>query len=160
MGHGGRAYFRWVLGQFGRRDQQCRSGTEIGSGLRASLPLCGGEGANRRREASFRASVEGLDSFEARVSPVLRCRRLSSHRTPTWNARFGRSKCTIAAKVPAKTGTTISYAMAAALQVRRETRDRHQEQLNRYRFRHRPLAYLAFLETRWDQATWTGVLPP
>src|SRR6266571_6127235 len=100
MGPGGRAYFRWVLGQCGRRAQQCRSGTEIGSVLRASLPLCGGEGANRRREASFRASVEGFDSFEARVSPVLRCRRLSSHRTPTWNARFGRSKCTIAAKVP------------------------------------------------------------
>ncbi len=40
-------------------------------------------------------------------------------------------------------------------QVRQETRDRHQEQLNRYRFRHRPLAYLASLETRWKQAACT-----
>lgn len=40
-------------------------------------------------------------------------------------------------------------------QVRQETRDRHQEQLNRYRFRHRPLAYLASLETRWEQASCT-----
>ena len=54
----------------------------------------------------------------------------------------------------------LHVASASWRQVRRETRDRHQEQLNRYRFRHRPLAYLAFLETRWEQATWMGVLPP
>ena len=40
-------------------------------------------------------------------------------------------------------------------EVRQQTRDRHQEQLNRYRFRHRPLAYLASLETRWRQVTCT-----
>ncbi|HLZ57789.1 MAG TPA: hypothetical protein VKR06_12640 [Ktedonosporobacter sp.] len=45
-------------------------------------------------------------------------------------------------------------------QVRQETRDRHQEQLNRFRFRHRPLAYLASLETRWEQTSCTRVLPP
>ena len=45
-------------------------------------------------------------------------------------------------------------------QVRQETRTCHQEQLNRYRFRHRPLAYLAALETRWQQASCMGVLPP
>ena len=44
-------------------------------------------------------------------------------------------------------------------QVRQETRTCHQEQLNRYRFRHRPLAYLAALETRWQQASCTRVLP-
>jgi hypothetical protein len=45
-------------------------------------------------------------------------------------------------------------------QVRQETRNSHQEQLNRYRFLHRPLAYLAALETRWEQACCTRVLPP
>jgi hypothetical protein len=46
-------------------------------------------------------------------------------------------------------------APAAFRQVRQETRDRHQEQLNRYRFRHRPLAYLQALEARWEQASCT-----
>lgn len=45
-------------------------------------------------------------------------------------------------------------------QVRQETRQSHQEQLNRFRFRHRPLAYLASLEIRWQQASCTEVLPP
>ncbi len=45
-------------------------------------------------------------------------------------------------------------------QVRQETRDAHQEQLNRYRFRHRPLAYLAALEVRWEQTCCTNILPP
>jgi hypothetical protein len=45
-------------------------------------------------------------------------------------------------------------------QVRQETRDSHQEQLNRYRFLHRPLAYLAALEARWERACSTRVLPP
>jgi hypothetical protein len=40
-------------------------------------------------------------------------------------------------------------------EVRQQTRDRHQEQLNRYRFRHQPLAYLTALETRWKQVTCT-----
>ncbi len=51
-------------------------------------------------------------------------------------------------------------APASWRQVRQETRDSHQEQLNRFRFRHRPLAYLTSLETRWEQASCTGVLPP
>jgi hypothetical protein len=51
-------------------------------------------------------------------------------------------------------------APASWRQVRQETRDSHQEQLNRYRFRHRPLAYLAALEARWERASCTGVLPP
>jgi hypothetical protein len=42
--------------------------------------------------------------------------------------------------------------IAAFRQVRQETRDCHQEQLNRYRFRHRPLTYLQALEARWEQA--------
>lgn len=46
-------------------------------------------------------------------------------------------------------------APAAFRQVRQETRDRHREQLNRYRFRHRPLAYLQALEGRWEQAACT-----
>jgi len=46
-------------------------------------------------------------------------------------------------------------APAAFRQVRQETRDRHQEQLNRYRFRHRPLVYLQALEARWEQAVCT-----
>jgi hypothetical protein len=54
----------------------------------------------------------------------------------------------------------VRVAPASWRQVRQETRNCHDEQLNRYRFRHRPLAYLAFLETRWEQATWTEVLPP
>lgn len=49
---------------------------------------------------------------------------------------------------------------AAFRQVRQETRQSHQEQLNRFRFRHRPLAYLASLEIRWEQASGTEVLPP
>jgi len=101
-----------------------------------------------------------------------------------WNERFVRSRCSIAASVDAKTGTIISYDMDAVLQaqewwmhqpngevqlqarlqqvvpslwrqVRQETRDCHQEQLNRYRFRHRPLDYLASLEMRWEQTTGT-----
>ena len=44
--------------------------------------------------------------------------------------------------------------------VRQETRQGHQEQLNRFRFRHRPLESLASLEMRWEQTTGTGVLPP
>lgn len=40
-------------------------------------------------------------------------------------------------------------------EVRQQTRDRQQEQLNRYRFRHRPLTYLAALETRWKHVTCT-----
>ncbi len=46
-------------------------------------------------------------------------------------------------------------APASWRHVRQETRDSHQEQLNRYRFRHRPLAYLAALEARWEQASCT-----
>jgi hypothetical protein len=44
--------------------------------------------------------------------------------------------------------------------VRLETRQCHMEQLNRFRFRQRPLDYLASLEMRWGQTTGTGVLPP
>jgi hypothetical protein len=44
--------------------------------------------------------------------------------------------------------------------VRQQTRHCHQEQLNRFRFRQRPLDYLASLELRWEQTTGTGVLPP
>jgi hypothetical protein len=45
-------------------------------------------------------------------------------------------------------------------QVRQQTRDRHQEQLHRYRFRHQPLSSLASLEKRWEQTAGTRVLPP
>ncbi len=45
-------------------------------------------------------------------------------------------------------------------QVRQETRHCHMEQLNRFRFRHHPLDYLASLEMRWEQTTGTRVLPP
>jgi len=44
--------------------------------------------------------------------------------------------------------------------VRQETHHCHQEQLNRFRFRHRPLDYLASLEKQWEQTISTGVLPP
>lgn len=44
--------------------------------------------------------------------------------------------------------------------VRQETRSCHLEQLNRFRFRHRPLETLASLEMRWEQTIGTGVLPP
>jgi len=44
--------------------------------------------------------------------------------------------------------------------VRQETRQCHMEQLNRFRFRHRPLDYLDALEMRWEQTTCTSVLPP
>jgi hypothetical protein len=37
---------------------------------------------------------------------------------------------------------------------------KHLEQLNRFRFRHKPLESLASLEMRWEQTTGTGVLPP
>lgn len=37
-------------------------------------------------------------------------------------------------------------------QTRLDTRQCHQEQFHRYRFRHRPLEYLASLEQRWGQA--------
>ena len=35
--------------------------------------------------------------------------------------------------------------------IRQETRQCHLEQLNRYRFRHRPVEYLISLELRWEQ---------
>ena len=44
--------------------------------------------------------------------------------------------------------------------VRQQTRQCHREQLNRFRFRHRPLESLAALEMRWEQTNGTGVLPP
>ena len=40
-------------------------------------------------------------------------------------------------------------------QVRQQTRFSHREQLNRYRFRHQPLAYLAQLEAQWEQTVCT-----
>jgi hypothetical protein len=49
----------------------------------------------------------------------------------------------------------VHVAPGSWRQVRQETRLCHQEQLNRYRFRHRPLAYLASLEIRWEQASCT-----
>ncbi len=51
-------------------------------------------------------------------------------------------------------------AASAWRRVRQETRQCHLEQLNRFRFRHRPLEYLASLEMRWEQTTSTRVLPP
>jgi hypothetical protein len=39
--------------------------------------------------------------------------------------------------------------------VRQQTRDRHREQLNRFRFRHHPHAYLAALEQRWQHTACT-----
>ncbi len=39
--------------------------------------------------------------------------------------------------------------------VRQETRQSHLEQLNRFRFRHRPLQYLTSLEMRWEQTIGT-----
>jgi hypothetical protein len=39
--------------------------------------------------------------------------------------------------------------------VRQQTREGHGEQLNRFRFRHHPQAYLASLERRWEQAACT-----
>jgi hypothetical protein len=39
--------------------------------------------------------------------------------------------------------------------VRQQTRHCHLEQLNRFRFRHRPLEYLASLEMRWVQTSGT-----
>lgn len=39
--------------------------------------------------------------------------------------------------------------------VRQQTRQCHLEQLNRFRFRHRPLEYLTSLEMRWEQTTCT-----
>jgi len=39
--------------------------------------------------------------------------------------------------------------------VRQETRHCHREQLNRFRFRHKPLESLASLELRWEQTTGT-----
>jgi hypothetical protein len=44
--------------------------------------------------------------------------------------------------------------------IRQETRQCHREQLNRFRFRQKPLESLASLERRWEQTTRTGVLPP
>ena len=44
--------------------------------------------------------------------------------------------------------------------VRLQTRHCHLEQLNRFRFRHHPLQYLASLEMRWEQTLGTEVLPP
>lgn len=40
-------------------------------------------------------------------------------------------------------------------QVRRQTRQCHQEQLNRYRFRHQPVVYLASLEAQWEKVACT-----
>ena len=89
-----------------------------------------------------------------------------------WNAPFVLSKCIIVASVVAKTGTTISCGTDGVSQaqewwqhqpdgkaqlharlrqvtpsswrhVRQQTRQCHMEQLNRFRFRHRPLDYLA-----------------
>ena len=40
---------------------------------------------------------------------------------------------------------------AAWQSTRQQTRQSHQEQLNRFRFRRHPVEYLATLEKRWEQ---------
>jgi hypothetical protein len=93
-------------------------------------------------------------------------KRIFRVRTMTWSAPSEPLKCTIVASVVAKTGIAIYYGMFDAWpirsggfsslmeilgwQVRQETRVCHQEQLNRFRFRHRPLDCLAELEAQWE----------
>jgi hypothetical protein len=62
---------------------------------------------------------------------------------------------------PARLVQRLQHVDPAAFRlVRQQTRERHEEQLNRSRFLQRPLEYLASLERRWEQGSCTVSLPP
>lgn len=91
-----------------------------------------------------------------------RYRRISGRKN--WNAyllRYGRCVAYYEWWMAQPNGPALLEARlrqtAPALwrSVRQQTRDRHREQLNRFRFRHHPQAYLASLELRWEQAACT-----
>src|SRR6266571_6159773 len=88
-----------------------------------------------------------------------RYRRISGRKN--WNAyllRYGRCVAYYEWWMEQPNGPALLEARlrqtAPALwrSVRQQTRDRHREQLNRFRFRHHPQAYLASLELRWEHA--------
>ena len=117
-------------------------------------------------------AVEGFPrtntDMERTIRPVkMHDRRISGRKNwNTYGLRYGR--CVVSQEwwhQQPDADTRLSarltqVAPASWRQVRQETRTSQQEQLNRYRFRHRPLAYLAALEARWERASCTGVLPP
>ena len=88
-----------------------------------------------------------------------RYRRISGRKN--WNAyllRYGRcvayyewwmNQPNGAARMFARLRQTPAQRWRA---VRQQAQDRHREQLNRFRFRHHPQAYLASLEQRWEHA--------
>jgi hypothetical protein len=91
-----------------------------------------------------------------------RYRRISGRKN--WNAyllRYGRCVAYYEWWMEQPNGPALLEARlrqtAPALwrSVRQQTRDRQREQLNRFRFRHHPQAYLASLELRWEQAACT-----
>jgi hypothetical protein len=92
----------------------------------------------------------------------MRYRRISGRKN--WNAyllRYGRCVAYYEWWMQQPNGPALLEARlrqtAPALwrSVRQQTRDRHREQLNCFRFRHHPQAYLTSLELRWEQTACT-----
>ena len=91
-----------------------------------------------------------------------RYRRISGRKN--WNAYLLRYGCCVAyyewwmeqSNGPAFLEARLRQTAPALWRsVRQQTRNRHREQLNRFRFRHHPQPYLASLELRWKQAACT-----
>ncbi len=111
--------------------------------------------------------VEGFPRTTNDLERTIRAVKMHSRRRSSrknWNSyvlRYGR--CVVSQEWwhrqpdgDACLQTCLNHVAPAAFrQVRQETRDHQQEQLNRYRFRHRPLTYLQTLEARWEQASCT-----
>jgi hypothetical protein len=116
--------------------------------------------------------IEGFPRTNNEMEPTIRAikmhyRRISGRKN--WNAyllRYGR--CVAyqewwiqQPEGEARLQARLRYVPTPSWRcARQQTRQCHLEQLNRFRFRHRPLEYLASLEKRWEQAIGTGVLPP
>ncbi len=92
----------------------------------------------------------------------MRYRRISGRKN--WNSyllRYGRCVAYYEWWMQQPNGAALLEArlrqtsLALWRSVRHQTQDCHREQLNRFRFRHHPQAYLASLERRWLHAACT-----
>jgi hypothetical protein len=136
-------------------DEQLRLGhlLSVMSHLRPGLVQCYDLPGFPRTNNDLEISIRALKT---------RYRRISGRKN--WNAyllRYGRCVAYYEWWMQQPNGLVlleVRLRQAAAhlwRAVRRQTRDCHHEQLNRFRFRHHPQAYLASLEQRWQQAVCT-----
>src|SRR5205823_898128 len=127
--------------------------SQVMSHLRAGLVQCYDLPGFPRTNNDMEISIRALKT---------RYRHISGRKN--WNAyllRYGRCVAYYdwwmeqpngPARLEARLRQTSAHLWRA---VRQQTRQCQQEQLNRFRFRHHPQAFLASLEARWEQATCT-----